>query len=78
MDGHWWRAAWVLWLLAFSGYFSGAFIAVGLLLLTSFSVSLVNLMSSLVFVAVTPFIAITQSLLYFDLTTASDEAADAG
>jgi hypothetical protein len=68
VSGHWWHT--FLCLLVFSGlgYLTGPAVGIALLLLTSLPVSLVNLVSSGVFAAVVPFVAIGQALLYLNLT----------
>jgi uncharacterized membrane protein len=74
VDGHWWRAALILSALGIFAFLIGPAIAAVLLLFSSFGVNLVNVVSSAVFALVTPFIAIAQALLYFDLRARSQEA----
>ena len=73
VDGHWWRAALILGGLGIFAFLIGPAIAAVLLLFSSFGVNLVNLVSSTVFALITPFVAIAQALLYFDLRARSQE-----
>ncbi len=68
VDGRWWYTAACLLALSAIGFLLGPAIAFLMLFLTSTSVYVVNVVSSLVFVAVVPFVAVAQALLYFDLT----------
>jgi hypothetical protein len=68
VDSHWWHAFRCLLVLGLLGYLVGPAIAMALLLASSASVSAINLVSSLVFAAVAPFVAVCQALLYFHLT----------
>jgi hypothetical protein len=78
VDGHWWHAFRCLVILSLLGFFTGPAIAMILLLASSASVSVINLVSSLVFAAIVPFVAVCQALLYFHFTashTSSGEEA---
>ena len=69
IDGHWWYTAWCLLGLLLAGYIIGPAIAVVLLFVGPFPVSWINPISSLIFVAVAPFIGICHALLYLDRTS---------
>jgi hypothetical protein len=67
VDGRWWHAAWALLVLGLLAYAAGPAVAFGLLLLSGAAVSTINIVSSLVFAAMTPFAAVARALLYFSL-----------
>lgn len=69
VDGRWWYTAACLVALSAIGFFAGPVMAFVMLFATSASVNFVNVVSSLVFAAVVPFVAVAQALLYFSLTT---------
>ena len=65
--GSWWRTFGVTFLLGAVGVLTGPVLAVTLLVLTSAPLDLVNAVSGLVHAALLPFVAISATLLYFDL-----------
>jgi len=73
VEGRWWHTFACLLVLWLIGYLLGPTLGFALLLLSSASVDFVNIVSSLAFAAMAPFIAIAQALLYLDLRTARDE-----
>lgn len=68
VDGQWWHAFRSLVSLSLLGFLAGPLVAFGLLLFSPAAVSTVNIVSSLVYAAITPFVAVCLSLLYFDLS----------
>ena len=72
VDGRWWYTLLTLVFLGFLGYVAGPAVAVVLLFWTSLGVSVINIVSSLIFAAVTPFFAIAHALLYFSLIASRD------
>jgi len=72
VDGSWWHTSFCLTTLWVVAYLSGPTVALLLLLLSPVSVATVNLTSSVIFAAVAPFVAICQTLLYFDLRAKAD------
>jgi len=65
--GDWWRACTLTVVVAGLGLLLGPLIGSLLLFATSASFDFVNLVSSLVYVVVLPFVAITTTYLYYDL-----------
>jgi hypothetical protein len=57
------------------GFLAGPVVAFALLLFSGIDVSTINLVSSIVYAAVTPFVAICLALLYFDLGTHAQDPA---
>jgi hypothetical protein len=76
VDGRWWHAAWALLVLGLLAYAAGPAVAFGLLLLSGAAVSTINIVSSLVFAAMTPFAAVARALLYFSLIAEDRPAID--
>lgn len=70
VSGHWWYTFLAATALGMLGFATGPAIAILLLLTASISVSTINMISSLVFAALTPFVAISYSLVYYDLAAA--------
>jgi hypothetical protein len=71
--GHWWYAARVvgfLWLLSIA---TGPVLGWGLIF-ADFSLIAINLLGSLVFALLLPYVALATTLLYLDLTTRAQEA----
>ena len=66
MDGRWLLSFWRLGLLLVVGYLTGPLVAFVLLFWSDFGVSVINLVSSVIFAGLTPFVAIAQALVYFD------------
>jgi hypothetical protein len=66
VDGRWWHTFACLFVLGLVAYLTGPLIAFGLLFGSSLGVTVINVVSSIVFAAVTPFVAIAETLLYFD------------
>jgi hypothetical protein len=64
---NWWRSAVLLVLIYAAGLLSGPIIGFVFLLLTSVDPKTLNLIGSLVYVIVFPYLAIATTLLYFDL-----------
>jgi hypothetical protein len=64
---NWWRSAVLLVLIYTAGLLSGPIVGFVLLLLTSVDPKTLNLIGSLVYVIVFPYLAIATTLLYFDL-----------
>jgi hypothetical protein len=64
---NWWRSAVLLVLIYTAGLLSGPIIGFVFLLLTSVDPTTLNLIGSLVYVIVLPYLAIATTLLYFDL-----------
>jgi hypothetical protein len=69
VDGHWWHTFACLVALWLFAYLLGPVVGFSLLMWSDASVSFINLASSVVFAGCAPFVAIAQSLLYFDLTS---------
>jgi hypothetical protein len=67
VHGNWSRSAVLLVLIYTAGLLSGPIIGFGFLLLTSVDPKTLNLIGSLVYVIVFPYLAIATTLLYFDL-----------
>jgi hypothetical protein len=65
VDGRWLLSFWRLGLLLVVGYLTGPLVAFVLLFWSDFGVSVINLVSSVIFAGVTPFVAIAQALVYF-------------
>ena len=74
VDGRWWYTFFCLCVLGLLGYLAGPVVAFILLFWSPFGVAFINIASSLVFAAVTPFVAVAQALLYFSLTAPEDAA----
>jgi hypothetical protein len=71
VDGRWWYVTSCLFLLGMLGVILGPAVAFILMFWSSFGVSFINLVSSLIFAAVAPYVAIARVLLYFHATTAA-------
>jgi hypothetical protein len=67
VQGRWWHTFACLVTLSIVGYGAGPALGIALLLLSPLAVSTVNIISSLAFVLVAPFVGIAQGLLYFGL-----------
>ena len=65
--GHWWRTALFVLLLYVIAISIGPAVGFALLFQTRLSPNLINVIGSLVYVAVFPYVAIASALLYFDL-----------
>jgi len=65
--GHWWLVASITVVMTGGGLILGPVIGTLLLLLTSASFNLINLVAAIVYVFALPLAAITQTYLYFDL-----------
>jgi len=68
-EGRWPYTFLCLAVLAVLGYLLGPALAIILLLATSGPLSVINMVSSLVFVAIAPYVAIVQALLFLELTS---------
>jgi hypothetical protein len=66
--GHWWRVASVTAFVTGIALLLGPLVGTLLLFVTSASFDFVNLVSALVYAVALPFVAITTTYLYFDLT----------
>jgi hypothetical protein len=66
--GHWWRAASITLFVTGMGLLLGPVVGTLLLFATSASFDFVNLVSAFVYVVALPFVAITTTYLYFDLS----------
>jgi hypothetical protein len=64
---NWWRSAVLLVLIYTAGLLSGPIVGFVFLLLTAVDAKTLNLIGSLVYVIVLPYLAIATTLLYFDL-----------
>jgi len=64
--GHWWRVFAISSLLNFVGLATGLLVVTPILLFTTVPLGWVNAMSSAIYVAVAPFVALAYTLLYFD------------
>jgi hypothetical protein len=75
--GRWWRVALFTLVVSGVGLFLGPFIGGLMLLATTASFNVVNLVASLVYTVTMPFVAIATTYLYYDLSTRSELAARA-
>jgi hypothetical protein len=66
--GHWPRTASIALLVSGVGLMLGPFIGTLMLLLTSASFNVVNVIAGLIYVFTLPFVAVVTTYLYFDLT----------
>jgi hypothetical protein len=73
---NWWRSAVLLVLIYTAGLLSGPIIGFVFLLLTSVDPATLNLIGSLVYVIVFPYLAIATTLLYFDLKEQRESPSD--
>ncbi|HEY7266889.1 MAG TPA: hypothetical protein VH501_04280 [Solirubrobacterales bacterium] len=71
--GHWWRAVVVIGVLSLLAVAAGPLLGFVLIFL-NWSPVLVNLVGSIVFALLIPYVAIGRTLLYFDLTSREAEA----
>jgi hypothetical protein len=67
VQGAWWRTFGAAVLLGALGLATGPIVGMALLLFSSASLSVINVVSSLVYVAVLPYVGCAFTLLYFDL-----------
>ena len=65
--GHWPRTASIMLLVTGTGLMLGPLLGTIMLLITSASFNVVNLVSALIYTVTMPFVAITTTYLYFDL-----------
>jgi Vacuolar protein sorting-associated protein 62 len=75
--GHWWRTALFALLLYFIAISIGPAVGIALLFQTRLSPTLINVIGSLTYFAVFPYVAIAAALLYFDLGERGREADEA-
>jgi Vacuolar protein sorting-associated protein 62 len=75
--GHWWRTALFALLLYFIAISIGPAVGIALLFQTRLSPTLINVIGSLTYFAVFPYVAIAAALLYFDLGERRREADEA-
>jgi hypothetical protein len=75
--GDWWRVASMLLFVTVIALLLGPLIGTILLFVTSASFDFVNLVSSVVYAVVIPFVAIASTYLYFDLRVAKQHEAEA-
>ncbi len=75
VSGHWWRTLGVTVAIAYGAIAAGPIIGIGILLLSSASLSFINLISSIIYVALIPYVAISLTMLYYDLDLASEARA---
>jgi hypothetical protein len=73
--GSWWRAFGITLVLGLIGALTGPAIAIFFLLFFSASVTFVNLISTVIYVMLIPFIATAVTLLYYDLRARAAEEA---
>jgi hypothetical protein len=73
---NWWRSAVLIAVLYILGIASGPVVGFVILFLTSVGPGTLNVIGSVVYVIVFPYLAIATTLLYFDLTARREEAAD--
>jgi hypothetical protein len=80
LHDNWWRSAVLLVLIYTAGLLSGPAVGLVFLLVTSVDPKTLNLIGSLVYVIVLPYLAIATTLLYFDLKERreADESPAAG
>jgi hypothetical protein len=71
----WWRAFCITFFLGAIGILAGPLIAIFFLLFFSAPVTFVNLISTLIYVTLIPFIVIALTLLYYDLQARGAERA---
>jgi hypothetical protein len=76
VDGRWWNTFFRLATLGAVGFIAAPAVAFVLLFWSSLGVSVINLVAALVFVAITPFVAIGQALVYFDLAADADSPSE--
>jgi hypothetical protein len=75
VSGRWWRVALFTLVVSGVGLFLGPFVGGLMLLATTASFNVVNLVASLIYTVTMPFVAIATTYLYFDLSTRSELAA---
>ena len=65
--GSWWRSFGITFLLGVTGIAAGPSVAIFFLLFVGVSVTFANLVSTLIYIVLIPFVAIGVTLLYHDL-----------
>jgi hypothetical protein len=75
--GHWWRSVIVIGVLSLLALAAGPLLGFALIFL-NLSAVLVNLIGSVVFALLIPYVAIGRTLLYFDLNAREAKAPDSG
>jgi hypothetical protein len=73
---NWWRSAVLIGFLYVLGIAAGPIVGFVVLFLTSLGPGALNLIGSVVYILVFPYLAIATTLLYFDLKARREEAAD--
>ncbi len=75
VSGQWWRTLGVTIAVAYAAIAAGPIVGIVILLFTSSPLSFINLISSVIYVALVPYAAIALTMLYYDLQTAKEAPA---
>ena len=74
--GHWWRTMGVTVAVVVTALLLGPLVGIAVLLFTSAAVTFINLISSIIYIALIPFAAIALTMLYLDLQLEDAERQD--
>lgn len=69
VEGSWWRAFGVTFLLGVIGALTGPAVAIVFLLVAGVTVTFANLVSTAIYIILIPYVAVAVTLLYYDLKT---------
>jgi len=69
VQGSWWRAFGLTFLFGFVGFVTGPAVAIFFLLFAGVSVTFANLVSTIIYIVLIPYVATAVTLLYYDLKT---------
>ena len=70
--GHWWRVAWIAFVLLLMLAVTGPFIGVLVIFVTDAPLATINFFAALLFALVLPFVSTALTLLYLDLAVRRD------
>jgi len=70
--GHWWRVAWIAFVLLLMLAVTGPFVGVLVIFVTDAPLATINLFAALLFALVLPLVSATLTLLYLDLAVRRD------
>ncbi|MET1009756.1 MAG: hypothetical protein ABWY96_06895, partial [Gaiellaceae bacterium] len=70
--GHWWRVAWIAFVLLLMLAVTGPFVGVLVIFVTDAPLATINLFAALLFALVLPLVSAALTLLYFDLAARHD------
>jgi hypothetical protein len=74
VQGRWWRVALVAGLVVGIGVATGPIVGMALLLISSASFGVINLVAAVVYVATIPYVALVLAYLFFDLSVRAESA----